>query len=96
MFIVKPETEESIAYAVFMLSFFHVKFHTQSDGDDIKSLIIIVDEETQEGALLLAEMAFQMNFHQANERLCEVCKDKIERTGVGFGNCGHLTFSKII
>jgi hypothetical protein len=96
MFLVKPRTEESIAQAVFMLSFYHVKFHTQSNGEDIKSLIIIVDDETQEGALLLAEMAFQMNFHQANERLCEVCKGKIEKTGVGFGNCGHLTFSRLI
>jgi hypothetical protein len=96
MFIVKPETEEAIAYAVSMLSFYHVKFHTQSDGDDIRSLIVIVDDETQEGALLLAEMAFQMNFHQSNERLCEVCRNEVERTGVGFDTCGHLTFSKMI
>ena len=47
-------------------------------------------------ALHLCEMAFQMNHHQENGRLCRHCEEEIKTTGNGQDTCGHLTFTRFI
>lgn len=96
MFIIKPKTKSDMAEALLILSYYRVKIKVTSDGETQKSMYLIVDEETLEGQLQMAEMAFQFNFHQANERLCEECRIEVSKKGVGLSTCGHLTFSSSI
>ena len=96
MFIIKPKTQKDTAEALLLLSYYHVKLEVRSDGETQKSVYLIVDEETLDGQLQLAEMAFQFNFHQANERLCEKCKEEVSEKGIGYATCGHLTFTSSI
>lgn len=96
MFIIKPKTQKDTAEALLLLSYYHVKLEVRSGGETQKSVYFIVDEETLDGQLQLAEMAFQFNFHQANERLCEECKEEVSKKGIGYSTCGHLTFTSSI
>ena len=87
MFTILTTDLEDTLYALFLLSYYQVKFSTQSDAEDPFSTMIIVDEETREGDLRNAEMCFQMNFRQVGH-ICPVCKE--ENPEESF--CGHLTF----
>jgi len=51
---------------------------------------LVVDEERRNGDLRMAEMAFQMEFHQARMMACPECYDKGEEV------CGHLVFDASI
>jgi hypothetical protein len=89
MFIVKPKTPEDMVHALFILSFYKVRFEAMSDGDNSNSVTLKVANQYRKGDLRMAEMAFQMGFHQEG-RVCEYCEAK------GKEFCGHLTFTHVI
>jgi len=90
MFVIKPTKAIDLQQAIFILSFYQVKYHSISDGEDPGTAILVVDKENKEGDLYLAEMAFQMNFRQVGN-VCPVCKEE-----TGERVCGHLTFSSFV
>lgn len=67
------------------LSYYKVNFYALYIND---IEMLVVDIETREGDLRLAEMAFQMDrrYRQEDGPVCSVCKKK------GKTFCGHLTF----
>jgi hypothetical protein len=67
------------------LSYYKVRFYALY-VNDIE--IIVVDIETHEGGLRLAETAFQMDsrYKQEGDPTCPICKGKEKAF------CGHLTF----
>jgi hypothetical protein len=86
MFVIYPENAADWQHAVFMLSYYHVKIEAFSDGEDSESAYIIVRGDDEQ--LRLAEMAFQMNWHQGGIK-CRHCSDDLD-------TCGHLTFTSRI
>ncbi len=89
MFVIKPDNAVDWQHAVLMLSYYMVKMEAFSDGDNMDSAYMIVrkcgDKDEQ---LRLAEMCFQMNWHQVGS-LCPHCSDDLD-------SCGHLTFNRPI
>jgi hypothetical protein len=70
-----------------------------SDAHSIDSVFMVVkdhpDYEDMDD-VRLAEMAFQRNWHQDNQRICEMCTLELGK-GVEIADCcGHLTFVKPI
>lgn len=91
MFIIIFSGERSLADAGFILN--HYQTHnTLGNGIIIVEPSKVLDEEDAQQDFMLCEMAFSMNWRQDNERLCVVCKQRIEETGEGQDTCGHLTF----
>ena len=96
MFIIKPEKAEDWAHALFMLSYYHVSGVMYSDGETTESVYMVVGAHNQhpdekyndDDAIGLAEMCFQMNWHQGG-RVCPDCEGTED-------TCGHLTFTKPI
>jgi hypothetical protein len=96
MFVIFPVKPADWQHALFMLSYYHVNITIRSDGEDAITTYMVVDNdgttEAQE-QLRLAEMCFQMNWHQSNHhRLCPECMPHSDQ----FDSCGHLTFTKPI
>jgi len=105
MFIVKPRTLEDFQMAMFLCSCYNVIIESYSNGSNPETVELHVSKAPlptgfrkpqYNNTYHLCESAFQMNFHQSNERLCSVCKKELERTGEGTTTCGHLTFTSII
>ena len=90
MFIVRCMSAFALKRALFTLSLYKVRFEARSDGEDRSTTILVVDEERRNGDLRMAEMAFQMEFHQARMMACPECYDKGEEV------CGHLVFDASI
>ena len=96
MFVIKPESAADWAEALFILSYYRVACATYSDGENAESVYMTVhpdkdmneDVETTVEQLHMAEMAFQMNWHQVG-MVCPVCEDTVNI-------CGDLTFNKPI
>ena len=87
MFTILISSADDLLQALFVLSYYQVKFQTFSDAENPFSTEIVVDEEMREGDLRLAEMAFQMNYRQVGH-ICPSCqRDYPEEK-----SCGHLTF----
>lgn len=96
-FVIYPIESADWQHAMFMLSFYNkIKISTYSNGDDADTAYMVVEEvvipEGEESELRLAEMAFQMNWHQHPVSLCPHCIDHSDH----FDRCGHLAFSKPI
>jgi len=93
MFVIMPKNSADWQHAMFMLSYYNVECSLYSNGEDAESTYMVVsagvDEYRDEEALRLAEMCFQVNWHQSNEKLCLHCVDHADR----FDSCGHLTFT---
>ena len=96
MFVIKPIKDADWQHAIFMLSYYHVKISTFSNGEDAITAYMVVEgkpmAEGDEDHLRLAEMCFQMNWHQHGSSLCPHCIDHADV----FDSCGHLAFSKPI
>jgi hypothetical protein len=89
MFIVLYR-DSSINRALFILSAYDVKFEAKTIDGDASTAYIVVDEERIAGDLRMAEIAFQMEFHQVCMKACPECQDKGEEV------CGHLVFDTMI
>jgi len=83
-------TREDFSEAMFILSYYHVNTSLYSDGEHAVSTYMVVESNKDDkDDLRLAEMAFQMNFHQDHTPLaCSHCE--------GEDGCGHLMFTKKI
>ena len=97
MFVIYPKDPAEWQNAMFMLSYYHVLCRTYSDGDNEISAYMVVeglpetDGTDRDDDLRMAEMCFQMNWHQEG-KLCPHCVDHSDV----FDCCGHLTFTKKI
>jgi hypothetical protein len=80
MFIIRCENPADWQEALFMLSYYHVKTTFYSDGENAKSTYAVVElAEANGDGLHLAEMCFQMNWHQHNSGICLHCEqDEID------------------
>jgi len=87
MFIVKPETEDALMAARELLVHYRAVDVEEYKFPKYNPVTILVARGGND--LHLAEMAFQMNFHQVGN----VC---IQCVLGGETACGHLTFSKPI
>jgi hypothetical protein len=103
MFVIKPNNTKEWQHAMFILSYYsELKINTYSDGEDERSAYMVVEShytgDSQE-SLRLAEMCFQMNWHQGRN-LCPHCTkqdaDGTSEDGVSDDVCGHLTFVRKI
>jgi len=108
MFVIKPENTAAWKDALFILSCYHANISTFSNGDDPSSTYMVVDTLHPDSEqvinqnldvqqqLNLAEMCFQMNWHQVGT-ICPHC-DEVEGTVPPDEPkvCGHLTFNKPI
>lgn len=77
MFIIKPESPEHWADALFILSYYHVYTEIISNGDNTDGMYVVVDKPSAtspegEDHVRLAEMAFQANWHQEGG-ICDAC-----------------------
>ena len=98
MFVIKPEKDGDWVDAMFILSHYHalVGFYSNAESPNTVYMVVQPDEdrskdkEDAENQLYLAEMCFQMNWHQYGTKLCPHCIDHADK----FDTCGHLTFSK--
>ena len=90
MFLLKPKTAADKASMNLVLAHYQVLREMLDDN----TLMLSADPSVKDGHDVLreAEMAFQMNFHQDGQHLCDVCLKQIEKTGEGDSVCGHLTF----
>jgi hypothetical protein len=100
MFVIKPDNPEEWQNAIFMLSYYHVCIEMYSNGEDQESAYMVVSTPDTDGEQeRMAEMAFQMNWHQKG-KLCPHCTkqdaDGTSEDGVSDDVCGHLTFNKRI
>ena len=86
MFAIKPENPDDWQHAMFILSTYFVKIESYSNEEDADTTYIIVRGDQDQ--VRLAEMAFQMNWHQVGAR-CPHCSPDLD-------TCGHLTFNKPI
>lgn len=87
MFIVTPKDVLDLADTLKTLTQYNVNSRMMKINDD---LVVVVHSEGEPHALRLCEMAFQMNFHQKNDKACLFCANKGEEF------CGHLTFTRRI
>ena len=112
MFIIKPENQADWVHALFILSYYKVSVDLFSDGEDADSTYAVVlpkvvpgIEHVSETTIYedddrLAEMAFEMNWHQKGN-LCPACEAKMDTDVATYHDrnnhcCGHLTFVKPI
>ena len=85
MLVIKPKKAADWMHAMFILSYYkELTLELFSNGEDAVSTYMVVEGE--EDSLRLAEMAFQMNWHQGGW-ICPHCEGDEEET------CGHLTFT---
>ena len=106
MFIVEAKNSLDWTWALFLLSHYHVRVSIRSDAEKLSSTHLVITEDDLYGQdnthekmcaeFRNCEMAFQANFTQKSMRLCDVCKEQVERTGEGSDVCGHLTFESYI
>jgi len=95
VFIIKPTNPADWQRVMFILSYYKkLIIELFSNGEDEDTAYMVVKgkvlAEGEESDLMLAEMAFQMNWRQAKGRLCPHCDpDHMDA-------CGHLTFDKPI
>ncbi|RLF84619.1 hypothetical protein DRN34_05450 [Thermococci archaeon] len=89
MFIIRCIDAVGLKKALFILSLYAVRFEARSNGEDINTTYLVVDEERREGDLRLAEMTCQGTFAQVTLPACPVCEDKEDI-------CGHLVFDAAI
>ena len=76
MFVVICNTMgNDLIEALFTLSLYNVQFEARSNGENSNTTVLVVDKEGREGDLRLAEMAFQMGYHQKNRPVCPECYD---------------------
>ncbi len=98
MFVIMPKSPVDWQQAMFMLSYYHVGCKLYSDGEDAGSTYMVVGDmdegwsQEDEDNLALAEMCFQMNWHQVGTKCPHCANDKED----GEQTCGHLTFSHLI
>lgn len=100
MFIIMPKNPADWQQAMFMLSYYHVRCTLYSNGEDAKSVYMEVRAPRSSGddgedALHLAEMCFQMNWHQGG-MICPGCHKEQNNYWAGCDGkdtCGHLTFT---
>jgi hypothetical protein len=86
MFFIVPKTPEDLMEAMKLLSNYHVAAESYLDNADNLYLSIIHDHyESEDDDVRLAEMAFQMNWHQGGE--CPECTEQ---------PCGCMVFTKPI
>jgi hypothetical protein len=100
MFIIQPANPAEWQSAMFMLSYYHVYIELYSDGENQESTYMVVSTPGTDGEQeRLAEMCFQMNWHQKGN-LCPHCTkqdtDGTSDDDVSDDVCGHLTFDKLI
>jgi hypothetical protein len=96
-FVICPMEPADWQHAMFILSYYHkLEISLFSDGSNAESAYMVVESkpllEGDENELRLAEMAFQGDWHQHNEKLCPHCIDHADH----YDSCGHLAFSKPI
>ena len=101
MFVIKPKNPADWQYAMFILSYYtKLIIELFSNGEDADTAYMVVRGkelmEGEESDLMLAEMAFQMNWHQGNQRICEMCTLELGKGAEVEDCCGHLTFVKPI
>lgn len=89
MFTVRTKTKHNFKEALSLIGEYKAEYKVTMYDNDF--LITVPDTDGT-----LVEMAFQMNWTQANEYLCVACRKEIENTGEGEATCGHLTFNKPI
>lgn len=86
MFYIVPKDAEALMEAMKILSYYHVAAEAYSDDGENLHLAIIPDHyESEDDDVGLAEMAFQMNFHQGGK--CPECTEQ---------PCGCMVFTKPI
>jgi hypothetical protein len=104
MFVIHPENPSDWANAMFIMSYYkelHCEMFSDGENDETAYMVVSAappgyDLPSDEALnnLRMAEMAFQMNWHQKSHFRCGHCDalpDPLrEKT------CGHLTFNKII
>lgn len=86
-FTVATYASKDVMIALDMLASYKVRFEAVGNGDNVE--YILVNEETREGDLVLAEMCFSGNGWR-QEKVCPVCKDK------GESICGHYHFTRYV
>lgn len=108
MFVIYPENPSDWVHAMFIMSYYRdLHCELYSDGEEASSTYMVVDDtppgfEWPEGMhtkaaenLRYAEMAFQMNWHQASNKFrcihCDALPEPLQEE-----ICGHLTFNKTI
>jgi hypothetical protein len=107
MFVIHPENAADWQHAMFILSHYRDLYcELFSDAEEASSTYMVVSDtepgfEWPDGMdttaaqnLRLAEMAFQMNWHQKGGHRCVHCDALPEP--LQEETCGHLTFNKII
>ena len=90
MFVIRVIDAIGLKKAVFVLSLFKVKFEAESDGEDVNTTIIVVNEELREGDMDLAMDAFMDEFEEVKTLVCPVCKARGEHA------CRHPVFDASI
>lgn len=95
MFVIKPASQYDWVHALFILSHYHVMATMYSDAEHIDSVFMVVSEHPEHVGTddeRMAEMAFQMNWHQKGN-ICPVCEvEKItdpEHECKIWDTCGH-------
>ena len=108
MFVIKPKNPADWQYAMFILSYYtKLIIELFSNGEDADTAYMVVRGkelmEGEESDLMLAEMAFQMNWHQANGWVCPHCDNGVDpavseymKKNGRLDVCGHLTFDRPI
>lgn len=89
-FCVALNTNLERELALSIMGFYKVKGYVLGDGDSAQ--ILVIDQETREGDLVFAEMAFSgcgsVVWHQA--KVCPICE------AAGETVCGHMYFCKAV
>jgi len=105
MFVIYPRDAADWQHAMFILSHYRdLSCELFSDAEEASSTYMVVDAippgfvmptEEQNHNLRMVEMAFQMNWHQASDKLrcihCDALPEPLQEE-----TCGHLTFNRII
>lgn len=100
MFCILCKNPAGLARAMYILAAFHVKFQAFSENlESQNDTYVVVDEETKEGHLELAEMTMTQHLDmQISSSVCPHCKRIREADDRGktvedqVKSCGHLTF----
>jgi len=87
MFVVKASNVAEVKRVKYMLHDFNVLVNVEHKKD---TLFVVKRREGNYGPFRLAEILFQMNYHQCPINVCPVCASNGENL------CGHLYFDKPI
>ncbi len=98
MFCIKPKNPGDWYHAMLILTQYSVACVPLANSEDPNTMHMSVREDIplfgetdgveEQEQLRLAEMAFQMSWHQVG-KVCPYCEGEVE-------TCGHLTFNKPI